>query len=328
VVTSSDGTEASAMRNVVEALGIRHPTEDAEYSQRPKGTLYEPVNEDACAGLAAALALLGGRSAWLCYESFAVNGLPILQTVTQAMAELRRRTPSAVAVFTAGALEQGRNGWTHQRPEVESYLGALVRNGNFRLLYPCDANTVQAAYEYALGSWNKGVAIIASKSPLPVYLDLERARRAVAEGAVTLHDAAPGPGKLVVLAAAGDMILEAVMEARDLVEAAGHRVRVVAVISPRRLYRPRDVAWDQVAEPDGEFMEDDRFEALFGGDVLLGVAGGSSAPLEPVLLRSRCPQRDLACWRRGETTAGTGGLLAVNGLTGSALAARALSLIG
>jgi len=37
------------------------------------------------------------------YESFAINGLPIVQTVTQAMAELRRSTP-LITLFTAGAL--------------------------------------------------------------------------------------------------------------------------------------------------------------------------------------------------------------------------------
>ncbi len=41
-----------------------------------------------------ALALFGSRALWLSYESFAINGWPIVQTVTQAMAELRRKTPS------------------------------------------------------------------------------------------------------------------------------------------------------------------------------------------------------------------------------------------
>jgi phosphoketolase len=39
-------------------------------------------------------------------------------------------------MFTAGALEQGRNGWTHQRPEIENYIGGQMRNGNVYLLYP------------------------------------------------------------------------------------------------------------------------------------------------------------------------------------------------
>ncbi len=138
VVTNADGNEASAMKNINDALKIRHPTADEVYNQAPGGQVYEPLNEDACAGLAAGLALFGSRALWLSYESFAINGWPIVQTVAQAMAELRRRTPSIVCMFTAGALEQGRNGWTHQRPEIESYFAAMMRNGNVYPLFPCD----------------------------------------------------------------------------------------------------------------------------------------------------------------------------------------------
>ena len=162
VVTNADGNEASGMANINIALKIRHPNTDDLYFQGPNGQVYEPLNEDACAGLAAGLALFGSRSLWLSYESFVINGLPIVQTVAQAMAELRRKTPSVINMFTAGALEQGRNGWTHQRPEVEAYFAALMRTGNVFPLYPVDANMIQVAYDWALGTHNKGIAIFAS----------------------------------------------------------------------------------------------------------------------------------------------------------------------
>ena len=74
VVTNADGNEASAMKNINDALKIRHPTQDPLYNQEPAGQVYEPLNEDACAGFAAALALFGSRALWLSYESFAING--------------------------------------------------------------------------------------------------------------------------------------------------------------------------------------------------------------------------------------------------------------
>jgi phosphoketolase len=326
VVTNADGNEASAMKNINEALKIRHPTQDALYNQAPAGQVYEPLSEDACAGFAAALALFGSRALWLSYESFAINGWPIVQTVTQAMAELRRRTPSIVTMFTAGALEQGRNGWTHQRPEIESYLAAMMRNGNVYPLFPCDANCIQVAYEYATGSFNKGMAIIASKSPLPVYLSLNEARRAVEEGAATLYESQSGDRATVVFAVTGDMVLLPVFEASERLEAQGYRVRVVAVVNPRRLYRPSDIAWDSVAEPDDRFVDDAHFDALFDGDVLLAVSGGPSAPLEPVLLRSRAPRRDTLCWKRGETTASPAEIMAFNAITADAMVQRATAL--
>ncbi|MEW5787066.1 MAG: phosphoketolase [Pseudomonadota bacterium] len=327
VVTNADGNEASAMANINQALKIRHPVEDLLYHQEPGGQVYEPLNEDACAGLAAGLALFGARSLWLSYESFAINGWPIVQTVTQAMAELRRPTPSLVCMFTAGALEQGRNGWTHQRPEIENYFAAQMRNGNFYALFPCDANQIQAAYEWALNSHNKGIAIIASKSPLPVHTTLEQARRGIEDGAVTLYESAAG-SRTVVFAVTGDMALLPVFEAKDRLEADGVKVRIVSVANPRRLYRPSDVAWDTVSQPDGAFMADAAFDALFDGNALIGVSGGPSGPLEPVLLRSRAARRDVMAWKRGETTASPGEIMAFNGLTGEAMAARAKAMLG
>lgn len=326
VVTNADGNEASAMANINVALKIRHPVEDGLYHQGPTGQVYEPLNEDACAGLAAAMALFGARSLWLSYESFAINGWPIVQTVTQAMAELRRRTPSFVCMFTAGALEQGRNGWTHQRPEIENYFAAQMRNGNVYPLFPCDANQIQVAYEWALDTHNKGIAIIASKSPLPVYTTLDQAREGIERGAVTLYESAAG-GKSVVFAVTGDMVLLPVFEAKDRLEAAGCRVRIVSAANPRRLYRPTDVAWDTVSEPDNAFMDDDHFNALFDADALIGVSGGPAGPLEPILLRTRAARRDVMAWKRGETTASPGEIMAFNGLTGEAMAARALALL-
>ncbi|MGB8697961.1 MAG: phosphoketolase, partial [Thermosynechococcaceae cyanobacterium] len=108
LVTNADGNEASGIANINQALKIIHPTEDPLYYQGPSGQVYEPLSEDACAGLAAGLALMGSRTLWCSYESFAINGLPIWQTVIQAMAELRRSTTSTITLFTAGALEQGR----------------------------------------------------------------------------------------------------------------------------------------------------------------------------------------------------------------------------
>ena len=328
VVTNADGNEASGMKNISEALVIRHPTYDDLYHQGPDGQVYEPLSEDACAGFAGGLALFGSRALWLSYESFVINGMPIIQTVAQAMAELRRRTPSIVMMFTAGALEQGRNGWTHQRPEIENYMAAMMRNGNFYSLFPCDANMIQVAYEWATNSFNKAVGIIASKSALPVYTTLEQAEQAIEQGAVTLYEGQTGEKDTVVFAVTGDMVLLPVFEARDELEQQGYRVRIVCVANPRRLYRPSDVAWDTVTQGDGTFMSDTAFAGLFDADVLIGVTGGATGSLEPVMLRSRAPKRDVMGWKRGETTASPQEIMAFNGLSADRIVARVIRLAG
>ncbi len=324
VVTNADGNAASGINNINIGLKIIHPTIDETYYQQPKGQVYEPLSEDACAGLAVGLALFGARTLWCSYESFAINGLPIWQTVTQAMAELRRPTPSTITLFTAGALEQGRNGWTHQRPEIENYFAAMMRNGNIFPLFPCDANSIQVCYEWALSTKNKGITITASKSPLPIRTTFAQTRQALQDGGVVLHETEGK--KKIVFAVIGDMTLIPVFDAAAHLEDEGIGVKIVSVISPRRLYRPHDVMWESCQEPDSHFLDDAGFEVLFGGDALIGVTGGTSAMLEPIMLRAVC-KRDTFAWKRGETTATAGQLMSYNGLSAEALTARALELI-
>lgn len=324
LVTNADGNEASGIGNINQALKINHPTADELYNQIPGGQVYEPLSEDACAGLAVGLSLMGGRTLWCSYESFAINGLPIWQTVTQAMAELRRKTPSTITLFTAGALEQGRNGWTHQRPEVEAYFAAMMRNGNVFPVFPPDANSIQVCYDWALGTKNKGIVITASKSPLPIRTTLEQTKQGLEKGAILLHEVAGG--KQVVFAVIGDITLIPVFEAAAFLETEGIGVKIISVINPRRLYRPDDTAWETCSQPDGGFLADEEFEQLFSGDGLIAVTGGASAMLEPIMLRSSI-KRDTFSWKRGETTASAGELMAFNGLTAEALTKRAIELV-
>ncbi|HLP90928.1 MAG TPA: phosphoketolase [Nostocaceae cyanobacterium] len=324
LVTNADGNEASGIGNINQALKINHPTTDELYHQAPGGQVYEPLSEDACAGLAAGLALMGSRSLWCSYESFAINGLPIWQTVTQAMAELRRPTPSTITLFTAGALEQGRNGWTHQRPEIEAYFASMMRNGNVFPVFPPDANSIQVCYDWALKTKNKGIVITASKSPLPIRTTLKQTEIGLEKGAILLHEIAGG--KKVVFAVIGDMTLIPVFEAAAFLETEGIGVKIISIINPRRLYRLHDTAWNTCSEPDGGFLSDAEFEELFSGDALIGVTGGAASMLEPIMLRSNV-KRDTFAWKRGETTASAGELMAFNGLTAEALTKRAIELV-
>ncbi|MEH2326296.1 MAG: phosphoketolase [Nostoc sp.] len=324
LVTNADGNEASGIANINQALKIIHPTTDDLYNQAPNGQVYEPLSEDACAGLAVGLALMGARTLWCSYESFAINGLPIWQTVTQSMAELRRQTPSTITLFTAGALEQGRNGWTHQRPEIEAYFAALMRNGNVFPLFPPDANSIQACYDWALKTKNKGIVITASKTPLPIRTTLEQTRQGLRDGAVLLHEVAGD--RQVVFAVIGDLTLMPVFEAAAFLETEGIGAKIISVINPRQLYRSHDTAWDTCSEPEGGFLDDAKFAELFDGDALIAVTGGAAGMLEPILLRSTA-KRDTFAWKRGETTASAGELMAFNGLTAEALTKRAIALV-
>jgi phosphoketolase len=123
------------------------------------------------------------------------------------------------------------------------------------------------------------------------------------------------------------MTLGPVYDAAAKLAEQGIGSRIVSVINPRRLYRPTDIAWNTVSEQDGDFLSDADFAAMFSGDALIGVTGGTSGMLEPIMLRSTSP-RDLFAWKRGETTATAGQLFAFNGMTVDAIADRAKALLG
>ncbi len=153
-------------------------------------------------------------------------------------------------------------------------------------------------------------------------------QEAIQNGATTIYESDQVGRGTVVFAVIGDMVLLPVFEAKDELEAAGYRVRIVVVVNPRRLYRPTDIAWESSAQPDNAFMDDDHFNALFDGDALIGVSGGPSGPLEPVLLRTRAPRRDVFAWKRGETTASPSQIMAFNGITAEAMTTRVRALLG
>ena len=57
---------------------------------------------------------------------------------------------------------------------------------------------------------------------------------------------------------------------------------------------------------------------MFAGDALIAVTGGSSAMLEPVMLRSNS-KRDMFAWKRGETGNSAGQIMEFNGITARVL---------
>lgn len=56
--------------------------------------------------------------------------------------------------------------------------------------------------------------------------------------------------------------------------------------------------------------------------MLIGVSGGPSGSLEPMMLRTRAPRRDVFAWLRGETTATPAEIMAFNGISAEAICAR------
>lgn len=205
-------------------------------------------------------------------------------------------------------------------------MAAMMRNGNVFPLFPPDANSIQACYEWALGTQNKGIAMFACKSAMPVYSTFEQTRYALKNGGFVLGETKGSSGKMVVLAVVGDITLMSATKAAEELEKQGLGVRIVSVVSPRRLFRPSDVSWDTCAESDGVFVDDATFDKLCGGDALIGMSSGPASMLEPLMVRTRSPF-DVLAWKRGETADTPMRLLEYNGLGPKDVVARAMALL-
>lgn len=122
------------------------------------------------------------------------------------------------------------------------------------------------------------------------------------------------------------MVLLPVLQAAETLASQGIGSKIISVVSPRRLYRPTDIATENCAQADTDFLSDSDFDRLFGGDALLGITGGSSAMLEPVILRSKL-DRDVICWKRGETCASADQVMALNGLSSERIVGQAQKIL-
>jgi phosphoketolase len=202
----------------------------------------------------------------------------------------------------------------------------MMRNGNIFPIFATDANSIQVAYEWAASSKNKGVAIFTCKNPMPVYSSFEQTRYGLINGGFILRETKGSSGKRVVLAVIGDITLMSALLAMEALTQQNIGVRIVSIVSPRRLFRSSDIAWDTCSEPDGGFADDSTFDALFGGDAVVGMSSGPASMLEPLMLRCRAPI-DVVAWKRGETTASAMQLLEYNGLGPKDVAAKALALL-
>merc|ERR1712190_245435 len=199
---------------------------------------------------------------------------------------------------------------------------AMMRNGDVFPLFPPDANSIQVAYEWALSTKNKGVPIFACKNPMPVHSTLEQTRYALVNGGFVLKETEGSSGKKVVLAVIGDITLMSALFAADLLAKQNIGVRIVSIVSPRRLFRPEDVAWNTCSEPDGGFVDAATFAKLFKGDAVIGMTAGPAAMLEPLMLRCGCPL-DVLAWKRGETADTAMRMLEYNGMGPKDVVAKA-----
>lgn len=145
-------------------------------------------------------------------------------------------------VFTHDSVGLGEDGPTHQPVE---HLAALRVIPNLRVVRPSDANETVLAWRMALEHREGPTALVLSRQNLPV---LDRTVLGAAEGLLrggyVLAEAGGGAETVKVIMLATGSEVAVALEARELLEADGIGVRVVAL-----------PCWEVFAEQDREYRE-------------------------------------------------------------------------
>jgi xylulose-5-phosphate/fructose-6-phosphate phosphoketolase len=239
----------------------------------PNGRVLEILSEHCCEGWLEGYLLTGRHGLFACYEAF----IGIVDSMmaqyakwTKMASEIAWRTPVASLNFllTSHIWEQDHNGYSHQGPTFINML--LTRKASMTRIYlPPDANCLLTVAQQCLESRGQINLVVASKKPMPQWLDLKSAQEHCRRGASIWKWASNDAGQPdIVLAAAGDVPTRETLAAawwlrKELPEL---RVRVVNVVDLLTLDSRQD-------HPQG--LDERAFGGLFteGTDVVFAFHG-------------------------------------------------------
>jgi len=261
-----DETSSNRLQNVFEAT-LRSwmlPLVPTDEYLSMTGRVLEILSEHCCEGWLEGYVLSGRHGIFACYEAF----LTIVDSMVQQFAKWQKmanevawRVPTASLnlLVTSHVWEQDHNGYSHQGP---SFINLLLtkKAATTRVYLPPDANTLLVTMRHCLQTTGDINLIVASKKPMPQWLDSAEAETQCAAGASHWEWAGHDPEHAdIVLAAAGDVPTHETVAAAWWLRriAPEMRVRVVNVIDLFALQAPSD-EWHSIDEQ--------RFAALFGTD--------------------------------------------------------------
>jgi xylulose-5-phosphate/fructose-6-phosphate phosphoketolase len=293
------------------------------------GRIMEVLSEHNCQGWLQGYVLTGRHGIFPCYEAFIpivdgmVNQYGKFLKMSRDEAPWREPVSGLNYLLTSVGWRQDHNGYSHQMPGFINSM--LNRKTDFARVYlPPDANTLVATMEQVLESTNTINLVIASKHPLPQWLNMEDAREHVRLGAsrwrFASSDADDRPD--IVLAACGTIPTIELLATASLLrdETPEMKVRFVNVSDIFRLARP-----DQ--HPHG--MTDDEFVEVFTEDrpVIFNFHGYASAIHQLIHRRAKQERFHVRGYAEEGTTTTPFELLAMNGVDRYQLAIEALSRV-
>jgi transketolase len=207
-----------------------------------------------------------------------------------------------IYVFTHDSIGVGEDGPTHQPIEQ---LASLRTIPNLTVIRPCDANEAAVAWQVAIETRNRPVALVFTRQNVPT---LDRSQVASADGlrqgAYTLVDAPDGKPEMILIGTGSEVSL--ILEARQKLQEQGIPTRAVSMPSwdlfkaQSQAYRDLvlppsvharlaveagvDQGWSRYVGDDGDVIGVDRFGASAPGPLVMLEYGFS---VENVVERAR-----------------------------------------
>jgi xylulose-5-phosphate/fructose-6-phosphate phosphoketolase len=239
--------------------------DDADSHFAPDGRVIEVLSEHLCEGFLEGYLKTGRHGLFPCYEAFiqiADSMIAQFAKWLKVESEVDWRPPisSLNILLTSDAWRQDHNGYSHQNPGFINSL--LTKKGSvLRITLPPDSNTLVETVKRCLNSVGYINLVIATKQPLPQWLEMDDAKAHATAGVSIWRWAstAEGVDPDIVLAAAGMVPTNETLAAADLLrqDVPDLRVRVVNVMDLMRLD-------SRSGHPHA--LPDDAFEQLFTAD--------------------------------------------------------------
>lgn len=232
-----DELESNRLGAVLDVTGRAYlwPTKPGEARIARDGLVIETLSEHTCQALLQGYLLTGRHGLFPCYEAFVTIVDSMLNQYAKFLkvsAEVPWREPvsSLNYLLTSESWRQDHNGYSHQGP---GFINNLItkKASMVRVYLPPDANCLVQTMDHVLWSRDYVNLVVASKQPLPQWLDKAAAEEHCKVGASVWDWASPdgGTNPDVVLAACGDNPTLELMAAVRLLQRDAPELRVQVV---------------------------------------------------------------------------------------------------
>ncbi len=199
------------------------------------GRVIEMLSENSIQGLAQGYALTGRFAVFPSYESFIMIVASMAEQYSKFMkiarkTEWRGDVPSLNYIVTSSGWRQEHNGFSHQNPGFIADI-LLKKHDFINVYFPADANSAALVAEKCLKSKNEINVIVSEKTPEPIWLSPEAAKRELEQG-ISIWDFASDENPDIIIAGCGQYLVKEALAALMLLkqEAPEIKVRFVNIL--------------------------------------------------------------------------------------------------